>query len=156
MAKIYLGLGTNLGDKEQNLRFAMSKIEKRIGEIVSLSAFYMTEPWGFDSGNFFLNAVTCIETSLMPMDVLIQTQSIEQEMGRTKKSVARVYSDRLIDIDLLLYDNCIIHSEELTLPHPLMMERLFVLQPLCEIAPELYNPETGVRFIDALQELEKK
>jgi len=156
MAKIYLGLGTNLGDKKQNLRCAMSKIEERVGKIISLSAFYMTEPWGFDSGNSFLNAVTCIETFLLPVDVLTKTQDIEREMGRTKKSVSGVYSDRLIDIDLLLYDDCIIHSEELTLPHPLMMERLFVLQPLCEIAPELYNPETRIRFIDALRELEGK
>ena len=108
MAKVYIGLGTNLGDKEQNLRTAVHKIEERIGKIVSLSAFYTTAPWGFASDNAFLNAAVCAETSLPPLEILSIAQSVEQEMGRTHKSVNGVYSDRVIDVDLLLYDDLIL------------------------------------------------
>lgn len=148
MAKVYIGLGTNLGDKEQNLRNAVQKIEEQIGKVVSLSAFYMTAPWGFSSDNSFLNAAACVETELLPLDVLQETQKIERELGRTKKSVGGVYSDRLIDIDLLLYEDLILtlvapSGAELNLPHPLMTERDFVMLPLAEIAPELRHPVLG-------------
>lgn len=99
---VYFSLGTNLGDKEQNLRMAVLKIGKQIGEVISLSAFYATAPWGFSSDNTFLNAALCVETALAPLEVLRTTQEIEHEMGRTHKSVNAVYSDRVIDIDLLL------------------------------------------------------
>ncbi len=137
---VYLGLGTNLGDKERNLRMAVQKIEERIGKIVSLSAFYVTAPWGFASDNSFLNAVVCVETSLRPLEVLKETQAIERELGRTSKSVGGVYSDRLIDIDLLLCGDIIMDEEGLILPHPLMTERRFVMEPLAEIAPDVMHP----------------
>lgn len=140
MAKVYLGLGTNLGDKEQNLRCAVQNIEERIGEVISLSAFYVTTPWGFDSENSFLNAALCVETSFSPIAVLHETKQIELQMGRTHKSVNGVYSDRLIDVDLLLYDNLLLNTKELILPHPLMAQRLFVMEPLAEIAPSLIHP----------------
>ena len=140
MAKVYIGLGTNLGDKEQNLRTAVHKIEERIGKIISLSAFYATAPWGFDSDNAFLNAAVCAETSLPPLEILSITQSVEQEMGRTHKSVNGVYSDRVIDVDLLLYDDLILDTPTLKLPHPLMQERAFVMEPLAEIAPDVMHP----------------
>lgn len=148
MAKVYVGLGTNLGDKEQNLRDAVQKIEEQIGKVVSLSAFYVTAPWGFVSANSFLNAAACVETDLSPLDVLQETQSIERELGRTKKSVDGVYSDRLIDIDLLLYEDLVLSvtspsGAELNLPHPLMTERDFVMKPLAEIAPDLVHPVLG-------------
>lgn len=98
--KVYLGLGTNLGDKELNLRVALQKIEERIGKIISLSAFYATAPWGFQSENNFLNAAVGVETVLSPVGILESTQRIEQEIGRLHKSRDGVYSDRLIDIDL--------------------------------------------------------
>ena len=91
MAKVYLGLGTNLGDKEQNLRDAVQKIEEQVGNVVSLSAFYVTAPWGFASENSFLNAAACVETELSPLEVLQETQMIEKELGRTKKSVNGIY-----------------------------------------------------------------
>ena len=100
-----MSLGTNLGDKEKNLRDAVHKIEEQIGKVISLSAFYMTAPWGFESDNSFLNAAVCIETELLPLEVLQKTQEIERELGRTHKSTGGVYSDRLIDIDLLMYDD---------------------------------------------------
>lgn len=148
MAKVYLGLGTNLGDKEQNLRDAVQKIEEQVGKVVSLSAFYVTAPWGFASENSFLNAAACVETELSPLEVLQETQMIERELGRTKKSVNGIYSDRLIDIDLLLYEDLVLSvisasGAELTLPHPLMAERDFVMKPLAEIAPGLVHPVLG-------------
>lgn len=144
----YFSLGTNLGDKEQNLRTAVSKIEKQIGDVVSLSAFYATAPWGFSSENNFLNAALRVETALMPLEVLHTTQEIEREMGRTRKSVNAVYSDRVIDIDLLLCfadDGTPVLQDvpELKLPHPLMQERRFVMEPLAEIAPEVVHPALG-------------
>lgn len=158
MAKVYIGLGTNLGDKEQNLRSAVQKIEEQIGNIVSLSAFYVTAPWGFASENSFLNAAACVETALLPFEVLQQTQAIEHELGRTHKSVNRSYTDRLIDIDLLLYDDLILSGTspsgaQLDLPHPLMAKRDFVMRPLAEIAPELVHPVVGKTMKEILSEL---
>ena len=140
MMYVYFGLGTNLGDKEHNLRLAVRKIEERVGKVVSLSAFYATAPWGFSSDNTFLNAALCVDTALAPLEVLQTTQEIEREMGRTHKSVGGVYSDRVIDIDLLLYGDQVLDTPELKLPHPLMHERRFVMEPLAEIAPDLVHP----------------
>ena len=140
MAEVYLGLGTNLGDKENNLNLAMDEIRKRVGEITSLSAFYATDPWGFDSQNSFLNAVCKAHTTLSPFEVLSTTQAIEKDLGRIRKSIGGQYSDRPIDIDILLYDNLIIDTPQLSIPHPLMHKRLFVMEPLTEIAPELVHP----------------
>ena len=137
---VYFSLGTNLGDKEQNLRMAVQKIRKQIGEVISLSAFDATAPWGFSSEHTFLNAAACVETLLPPLSVLHLTQEIEREIGRTHKSVGGVYSDRVIDIDLLLYDDRVLDTPELKLPHPLMHERRFVMEPLAEIAPDLVHP----------------
>lgn len=148
MTKVYLGLGTNLGDKEENLRMAVQKIEKQIGKVFSLSAFYATTPWGFSSENNFLNAVVGVETELPPLAVLHETQTIERELGRTRKSVNGAYSDRLIDIDILLYGQLVLESDGLILPHPLMTERSFVMEPLVEIAPELLHPVLGKTMKD--------
>ena len=137
MHQVYLGLGTNLGDKEANLKAASEESRKRVGEIVSLSAFYASEPWGFESENSFLNAVCCVMSDFSPMEILSITQQIERELGRKTKSVGGIYSDRMIDIDILLYDDLQIHTPELTIPHPLMWERDFVMLPLHEIAPHI-------------------
>lgn len=140
MATVYLGLGTNLGDKEANLRTAIYKLQERIGKQVSLSSFYETAPWGFESDHSFLNAAIGLETSLSPIEILYITQEIEKELGRTKKSVNGSYSDRLIDIDILLYDTLVLQTPELTIPHPLMTERDFVMNPLIEIAGNVIHP----------------
>ena len=137
MHTVYLGLGTNLGDKESNLDEAVAEINKRVGEVTSLSAYYATEPWGFESEHSFLNAVCCVRTALSPLEVLHATQDIECSLGRLKKSVGGQYSDRPIDIDILLYDDLHIDTPELTVPHPLMWERDFVMIPLKEIAPDI-------------------
>ena len=140
MHQVYLGLGTNLGDKEANLKAAIEEIRKRVGEIASLSAFYASEPWGFESENSFLNAVCCVISDFPPTEILSITQDIERELGRKTKSVGGIYSDRMIDIDILLYDDLQIQTPELTIPHPLMWERDFVMIPLREIAPHITPP----------------
>lgn len=139
MATAYIGLGTNIGDKRRNLITAAALLAERAGDVLALSGFYESEPWGFLSDNMFLNAALRIETDLSPEELLRVTQKIETDMGRTKKSDG-TYHDRIIDIDILLYDDLTIHSPNLTLPHPHMHERRFVLDPLAEIAPNVVHP----------------
>ena len=138
--EVYLSLGTNLGDKEDNLHKAIDEIQKRIGPVKAQSAFVRTAPWGFDSRNDFLNAVVKVETRFDPFELLDATQHIERLMGRGEKSKDGVYHDRLIDIDILVYGDSFIRTPRLTVPHPLFPQRLFVLVPLAEIAPELICP----------------
>lgn len=152
MATVYLGLGTNLGNKEANLRTAIYKLQERIGKQVSLSSFYETAPWGFESDHSFLNAAIGLETSLSPIEILYITQEIEKELGRTKKSVNGSYSDRLIDIDILLYDTLVLQTPELTIPHPLMTERDFVMKPLIEIAGNVIHPTLQKTLSELYQE----
>ncbi len=152
MATVYLGLGTNLGNKEANLRTAIYKLQERIGKQVSLSSFYETAPWGFESDHSFLNAAIGLETILSPIEILHITQEIEKELGRTKKSVNGSYSDRLIDIDILLYDNLVLQTPELTIPHPLMTERDFVMNPLIEIAGNVIHPTLQKTLSELYQE----
>ena len=131
--KIYLGLGSNLGDRQGNISRAYAEIEKLIGTIVRQSALYESEPWGFESANSFINSVICCETTLSPHEVLKKTQSIERQLGRTQKSVDGHYHDRTIDIDILLYDDLTVNEPDLKIPHPLMRQRDFVMKPLSEI-----------------------
>jgi 2-amino-4-hydroxy-6-hydroxymethyldihydropteridine diphosphokinase len=130
---IFLGLGSNLGDKEKNLKEAIKHIEKLFVHVVCQSAFHVSEPWGFESDNFFVNAVVECQSSLSPRQLLRTTQQIEKLMGRTKKSNKGIYSDRIIDIDILLYDDWHINYPDLIIPHPLMRKRDFVMIPLQEI-----------------------
>ena len=139
MVIVYLALGTNIGNKRRNMITAAALLAERVGDVLALSGFYETEPWGFQSENTFLNAALRLETSLSPLELLKATQQIEAEMGRTQKSNG-TYHDRIIDIDILLYDDLILQTPELTLPHPLMHERLFVMEPLAEIAPNVIHP----------------
>jgi 2-amino-4-hydroxy-6-hydroxymethyldihydropteridine diphosphokinase len=135
--KAYLGIGTNLGDRAANLHCAVEQINEQAGHVLACSSFIETEPWGFASDNAFLNAVVEIDTPYTPHELLRITQTIEREMGRTHKSIGGVYSDRIIDIDILLYEDLVINEPGLTIPHPLMWQRRFVYEPLLEIAPHL-------------------
>ena len=137
MPTLYLSLGTNLGDRRSNLGTALTLIGQKIGTVQARSGIIETEPWGFESTNRFLNMVAKVQTGLDPLDVLHTAQEIEKQMGRTVKSSNGVYKDRIIDIDILLYDNLVMKTDELTIPHPLMYKRAFVMQPLAEIAPDL-------------------
>lgn len=145
MHKVYLGLGSNLGDREANIREAIRLIGERVGTVASQSALIETEPWGFESKHPFLNGAILVETTLAPREVLTATQEIERELGKTGHHATRrshsspgtqestLYKDRPIDIDILLYDDLHLKEPGLTIPHPLMYERPFVMQPLREI-----------------------
>ena len=133
MAIAYLALGTNIGNKRRNMITAAALLAERVGDVLALSGFYETEPWGFQSENTFLNAALQLDTSLSPLELLKATQEIEIEMGRTQKSNG-AYHDRIIDIDILLYDDLVLQTPEL------MHERLFVMEPLAEIAPNVIHP----------------
>lgn len=152
MAIAYLGLGTNVGNKRRNMITAAALLAERGGDILALSGFYETEPWGFESENFFLNAAVKLKTSFSPLEILQITQQIEKELGRTEKSNG-VYHDRIIDIDILLYEDEVLQIPELTLPHPLMHERKFVMDPLAEIAPFVVHPVLKERIIDLKERL---
>ena len=130
---VYLGLGSNLGDKEENIRKAIELIGLRVGLVARQSSLITTEPWGFESDNQFVNAAVLCMTELSPREVLRATQKIEREMGRSNKSVGGNYSDRIIDIDILLYDELRVDEPDLQIPHPLMLKREFVMNPLREI-----------------------
>ena len=146
--QVYLGLGTNLGDRASNILRTIQLIGERVGTVVRQSSLIETEPWGFESPNKFLNAVILCETERTPREVLRLTQKIERDMGRRKKTSLNSirnatlskrelsslnYSDRPIDIDILLYDDMTIDEPDLKIPHPLMYERDFVMIPLEEI-----------------------
>ena len=139
---LYLALGTNLDDRHFHLQEARSLIAEKIGSFSAISSIYETKPWGYVSENQFLNQVVAVETELSPLEVLNRTQEIERQIGRMEKT-NHSYQDRLIDIDLILYDNLGLNTEKLQLPHPLFHKRRFVLEPLHEIAPELVHPVLG-------------
>ena len=137
--QVYLGLGSNLGDREALIEQAIGLIGERVGCVVRQSSLIETEPWGFESENKFLNGVVLCETTLTPRQLLRATQKIERELGR-KKHISnpspltpRHYKDRPIDIDILLYDDVTIDEPDLKIPHPLMHKRDFVMIPLREI-----------------------
>ena len=141
-ATVYLSLGSNQGDRQELLLRAIDETEKRIGHVTAQSAFIVTRPWGFDSDNDFLNACIAVETMLTPMQLLRKTQTIERLLGRTEKTTQPgQYHDRPIDIDILFYaDGRMVQTDKLTIPHPRMAERMFVLQPLDEIAHSVRVP----------------
>ena len=148
MHTVYLSLGTNLGYRRRNIRRAIEKIGEQIGVVVRQSALYETEAWGFKSSHRFINAAICVETLLSPRELLEATQDIERQVGRSHKTRKKAeglpaegteYQDRLIDIDILLYDEIQVDEPDLQIPHPLMREREFVMQPLREIMPDVDN-----------------
>jgi 2-amino-4-hydroxy-6-hydroxymethyldihydropteridine diphosphokinase len=126
-----------LGDRAENLTRAVALISEQVGTVLACSSFMETAPWGFTSDNHFLNAVLAVDTALSPHELLRVTQSIERELGRLHKTIDGNYSDRIIDIDILLYEDLTIVSEELSIPHPYILMRDFVYLPLEEIAPEV-------------------
>jgi len=138
MAKVYFLIGGNLGNREQILKDTAEQLNEKVGEIYLISSIYETEPWGFEHELSFLNQVVVCETTLLPIEVLNSTQEIELNLGRVRKK--NRYSERTIDIDLLFYDDLIMDTERLELPHPRMGERMFALAPLSEIIPEFIHP----------------
>ena len=133
MPTIYLSLGSNLGDRKQLLHSAINEIAERVGRVEAISSCIETEPVGFDSVHLFLNMAVRVRTELNPYELLKVLKQLERDLGRTRKSHDGVHYDRTIDIDILLYDNLEVNSEELQIPHPRMWERDFVMRPLKEI-----------------------
>ncbi len=126
-------MGSNIGNRKRNMREAVQYMESLIGTVTRQSTLYETEPWGFESPNLFINMCVCVETPLAPRQLLEATQEIEKRMGRVGKSENHEYQDRIIDIDILLYDDLTVDEPDLKIPHPLMNEREFVMNPLNEI-----------------------
>ncbi len=135
----YILLGGNLGDVQQHFKDALTAIES-VAQIVNLSSIVESEPWGFESENLFLNQVIKIETSLSPLDLLQFNKKIELYLGREKANDTTSYSSRPIDIDILYYNDVVIESEQLQIPHPRLHLRNFTLVPLVEIAPDYIHP----------------
>ena len=123
-------MGSNIGNRKRNMREAVQYMESLIGTVTRQSTLYETEPWGFESPNLFINMCVCVETPLAPRQLLEATQEIEKRMGRVGKSENHEYQDRIIDIDILLYDDLTVDEPDLKIPHPLMNEREFVMNPL--------------------------
>ncbi len=135
--QLYLLLGANLGDCAGTFRRAATLVARRVGAVVAQSAHYQTAPWGVTDQPAYLNQVLWVETHLSPLAVLAQTQAIEAELGRVR---AEKWGARLIDVDLLFYDDLVLDSPTLTIPHPLLHERRFTLAPLSELNPDLWHP----------------
>ena len=138
--RAYLSLGSNLGDRHEYLRQAVTLLSERAGEVVKVSGNYETKPDGFVSENDFVNIAICLETELQALELLDLCEEIEKTIGRERKSVNLNYSDRVIDIDILYFNNMQLATERLTLPHPRMHKRQFVLEPLADIAPKFRHP----------------
>lgn len=154
MKLIYLSLGSNLGQREQFLQEALKLIQNRIGGIESVSRNYESEAWGFSSENNFYNCCLSLQTTIEPLPLMDMLLEIEQEMGRLRHGMG--YGDRVIDIDMLLYGDRQMDHSRLTLPHPSMADRRFVLAPLAEIAPLLIHPVAGISITKMLQECSDK
>lgn len=150
---VYLGLGTNLGERTCNLKQAIHELSLVLGTPLAVSSFMESEAWGYTSRNMFMNAVACFETDLQPLELLDAVENVEWRMGRTSKSTDGGYSDRIIDIDILFYGDIAMSTPRLTVPHPLLHRRLFVLRPMVEIAPSFVHPlldKTVARLLDDL------
>ncbi len=156
MARVCLSLGSNLGPRETYLRKALQALDKELGSLVKCSSFYETLPWGFSSDSLFLNAAACFDTLLSPEEVLAVTQQIEKSLGRKEKSRQGQYADRCIDIDILLYDDKVMQTPDMILPHPHMAERMFVLEPLAEIMPHLLHPQLRKTILQLKEELAER
>ena len=143
-------MGSNEGDRHLLLRLAIENIQKSIGRVDKVSSFIETKSWGYESENMYINAVVLVETSLSAQDILATILDIEKSLGRVRRDKDN-YEDRPIDIDILLIDDMIIKEDSLTVPHRLMHKRMFVLQPLLEIDPNVKEPHTNIPYSEYLK-----
>ena len=153
MRKVYISLGSNMGDSVSTLMSAIQEIEKRIGSLYSSSSFYETEPWGFDAEQNFVNALICIESSMEAEVIMKELLQIENDMGRTRNN-SSFYESRPIDLDIISVENDVIQTTELVVPHPKMHERLFVLIPFMEIEPNWRHPLINRTLQEMVSELD--
>ena len=142
MHEVFLGIGGNIGNKKYNFLKAYILIQKKLGKVIKKSSIYETPPWGFNSEDNFWNMVVKIETLLSPETLMSEIILIENSYYRVRTE--GIYTSRKMDIDILYYDNIIINSSTLIIPHPKLQLRLFVLVPICEIAPEYKHPLLGM------------
>lgn len=149
MSLVYLILGGNRGNRREIIASAIDLVTSKIGPKISASSLYESEPWGFTS-ELFVNQVIAIETNMSPEDILTASQQIEAQLGRIRNGEG--YEARTIDIDLLYYDSVILESPGLTIPHPRIADRRFVLVPLAEIAPGYSDPLSGKTVIEMLRD----
>lgn len=138
--KIVLAFGSNLGDMEEYILAAYRLLEEELGEMIKKSSFIETPAWGFESENSFINSVAVFETKKTPLEALEICNRIEKELGRQRNPEYKGYQNRTIDIDILFYEDIVLDTATLKIPHPLIQERDFVLIPLKEILPNLIHP----------------
>lgn len=149
-SELLLMLGSNMGHREALLQQAVDEIHRRIGEIKALSSVYETAPWGVNDQPAFLNVLVILDTSLPSFEVIKTVLAIEEKMGRDRSSAVK-FGQRLIDIDILFYGSEVIRTELLTVPHPAIPERRFVLVPLNEVKPGLVHPVLGITARELLK-----
>ncbi|MBP3353645.1 MAG: 2-amino-4-hydroxy-6-hydroxymethyldihydropteridine diphosphokinase [Bacteroidales bacterium] len=155
MSIAYLSLGSNLGNREEYIKNAITEIGRQAGKITKVSSLYETEPWGFKTENKFINVAVEVETKLSITNLSEIVHKIEYEAGRVRDVNATGYVDRVIDIDILLYDDIISDNPQITLPHPKMHLREFVIEPLVEIAPDVIHPILNISIKDISNRLIK-
>jgi len=149
--RVIIGLGSNLGDRFAALAHAMDLIREEAGDISAASSVWETEPWGFEASEQFLNMVIIIETTMQPRQLMQLFRSVEGRIGRRRGGGTGRYESRIIDIDILLWEERVISVPGLEIPHPKISDRRFVLEPLCEVAPDAVHPVTGLTVAEMLQ-----
>jgi len=163
MARVVLLTGGNSGDVKRTLQAAQQLVNAKVGAVLRCSHRYETKPWGFDADGVFSNQALEVSTDLLPLEVLDAVQAIERELGRNRAAEAVEkartgvnYTSRPIDIDILLYDDEVISTPELTIPHPGIAEREFVLTPLCEVLRQRPHPVLGLTMGELRDNLLRK
>jgi 2-amino-4-hydroxy-6-hydroxymethyldihydropteridine diphosphokinase len=158
MAIVYIGVGSNLGNRQENCLCAIELLQKREIIVTKRSSLYETEPWGVKDQPRFINMALETETGLEPEELLKILKGVERELGRPKahEEESFKWGPRIIDLDILLFDNIILKTDNLEIPHPLMHERDFVLRPLCEIVPDIKHPILKLSMHELIQQVYKK
>ncbi len=152
MKKVFLSLGANLGNKSKNLTSAIELIGNEAGVVQKVSGVYNSEPWGFEAEHNFYNMVVEVQTELEPHDLLRSCQNVEKTIGRIKTHDTFGYTSRVIDIDIVFYEDQVVKEEHLIIPHYLMHERFFVLKPMNEIAPDFVHPVLNKTIAELIKE----